>query len=555
MVRKDDFDTVVMRNSNRLTSPRKKVALIHPPAVSKRYLRTKFMPYGMAVIYAFLKEHHVPVVQYDFLMDYLFNSPHDINFHSHDNTFSQEEFFSHLNGGKAHSGLEAFTTKYGQRLPPDACLYGFSIVAYHQFWASLLLAKYVRKMNPQAVIVFGGPFITIRPLESLVPFGQADYWIKGSGELPLLHLYRLLSGETNLSVEEIPGIIFKKGDLIHQSPKSTLSAEEERAPDFEGLALREYQYDHPVTGTSTLFIPYRLSKGCPSRCNFCTGRLVDTYGCKSPSKIASELAYLSEKYHSSNFQFADASINGNPKQLSEVCRTLRDSLPNIRWYAYAKVAGFDKRLLLQCKEAGCISLFWGIESASQTTIDLLGKGFLVEKMYELLDYSISIGITNFVHLIYNTPHESTKDIEALEALISKYVACPKVVFLPQRFILEPQSRLFEQPDSFGLRNLTPVTTSLFEREEYAYSEVEGLDAAEVLARNRQHSARLSRSLELIRVMEWKRSADGFLPRIFPSRFLLRLVRYSQNGKVANKFLHNITRRFVERTNQPLREQL
>ncbi len=533
----------------------KQVVLLHPPAVSKRYLKTKFMPYGMAVVYAFLKEHNVPVVQYDFLMDYLFNSPDDINFHSSDNSFSQEDFFGYLDGTKTHKGLEQFTIKYGQRLPSNAFLYGFSIVAYHQFWASLLLAKYIKTVNPKSVIVFGGPFVTIRPVESLLPFGQADYWIKGSGELPLLQLYRSLLGQSNSSVEEIPGVIFKKGTIIHQSARCTFPAEDERAPDFQGLSLRDYQYDHPVTGTRTLFLPYRLSKGCPSRCTFCTGRLVDSYTYKSPSKVVSELACLSEKYHSTNFQFADASINGNPRQLSEVCNALKHSLPHIRWYAYAKVSGFDKNLLFKVKEAGCFSLFWGIESAYQPTINLLGKGFRVESMFELLDYSISIGITNFVHVMYNTPHESIKDIEALEALIDRYISCPKVVFLPQRFILEPQSRLFEQPQSFGLTDLKPVRTNPFERQEYAYSEIDGPDSEGVLSRNISHQKRLAPRLEMIRVMEWKRSANGFLPRMVPRNLLMHLVRYSSNGKAAGRFFNSIISRLLASSGQSLREQL
>ncbi len=535
------------------SSPR--IVLIHPPAVSKRYLRTKFMPYGMAVIYAFLKEHHIPVAQFDFLMEYLFDSPDDINFHSSDHSFSQDDFFGYLGGVKHHKGLDAFTKKYGQRLPAGACLYGFSIVAYHQFWASLLLAHYIKKSNPHAVIVFGGPYITIRPAASLLAFGQADYWIKGSGELPLLYLYRLIQGEADISLEEIPGLLCRKLDATHHTSPSRFPAEEERPPDFEGLPLDHYQYDHPVTGKRTFFIPYRLSKGCPSRCTFCTGRLVDSYDCKSPAKVVAELAHLSATYRSPNFQFADASINGNPRQLSQVCARIKDSLPHIRWYAYARVTGFDKKLLLQVKEAGCFSLFWGIESASQATIDLLGKGFRVEKIRELLDYSISIGLTNFIHVMYNTPHESVTDIEALEALISRYISCPRVVFLPQRFILEPQSLFFERPEKYGLSDLTPMNTSHFEREEYVYSEIGGNNADAIRARNHEHQTILAPSLELIRLMEWKRNAKGFLPRIAPRKLMIHLVRRSHKGRVAPIFVGNILRRFRDSPKRLLSEQL
>ncbi len=283
-----------------------RVVLIHAPAISKRYLKTKFMPYGMSVIYAFLKEHSVPVIQYDFLMEYLFSSPEDVDYHDPEKSFSEERFFSFLEGRESNPGLEAFVRKYGTRITADAGIYAFSIVAYHQFWAALLLADHIRKINPHAVIVFGGPFITIKPAESFVRFGIADYWVKGSGEVPLLMIHALISGRGDVTKDQIPGLIYLNGGRIHQSPKSEFPADAERVPDFEGLELNDYRYDHPLTGEKTFFLPYRLSKGCPSRCSFCTGRLVDRYDYKSVDKVIKELSLLTKKYGTSNFQFADS---------------------------------------------------------------------------------------------------------------------------------------------------------------------------------------------------------------------------------------------------------
>ncbi len=347
-------------------------------------------------------------------------------------------------------------------------MYAFSIVAYHQFWAALLLARYVRRVNPDAVIVFGGPFITIRPVESFVDCGMADYWVKGSGEIPLLLLHRFYQGRTEIPRVEIPGLIYFEGGGLVQTHQARLSAEEERVPDFEGLSLESYRYDHPLTGEKTLFLPYRMSKGCPSRCSFCTGRLVDMYDCKSADKIISELTELSRKYRTATFQFADASINGAPGSLAQVCDRLAATLPEIRWYAYAKVNGFSPALLKKAKNAGCFSLFWGVESAHPPTIRLLGKRFDTAKMYDLIEESISLGIKNYVHLIYNTPHESEGDVESLIRLIERYVDSDMVAFLPQRFLLEPQSLMFAHPERYGLTNLRSVGTSVFEREQFEY---------------------------------------------------------------------------------------
>lgn len=512
------------------------------------------MPYGMAVIYAFLKEHNISVVQYDLLMEYLFNSPEDINFHDPQHSFSERDFFSYLEGTGDHPGLAQFTRKYGEKIPTGCNIYGFSIVAYHQYWASLLLAKHLKKNNPAAVIVFGGPFITIKPAASLVRFGQADYWIKGSGEIPLLMLHNILKGDQSVSLEEIPGLVFKDGASIHEAPKSQLPADEERCPDFANLDLDSYRYDHPLTGKKTFFMPYRLSKGCPSRCNFCTGRLIDTYVDKSPEKVISDLDLLCRKYSSTNFQFSDASINGNPRRLSAVCDLIRSRLGGIRWYAYARVRGFDEELLRKVKEAGCFSLFWGIESAHQPTIDLLGKRFKVDRMYEILDHSISLGLMNFIHIMYNTPHETRQDIEALKRLIFRYFAIPEVVFLPQRFLLEPQSYLQENPREFGLTGVKPLEKGIFEREEYEFGESEGADHQAVIERNSVHQKELAECLELVRVTNWLRDSRTLSKRFLPAQVLRCLVHFAYQGPVWESLYDKLIRPLTT-SRESLREQL
>lgn len=534
-------------------SSRDCLILIHPPAVSKRYLRTKFMPYGMAVLYSFLKERGIPVLQYDFLMEYLFSADEDIDYHNPERTFSDADFFSCLAGSASHKGLEAFSVKYGSRLPIDGAIYAFSIVAYHQFWAALLLASYIRRVSPRAVIVFGGPFITIKSLRSFVPFGIADYWIRGSGEIPLLKLYEYVRGQSSANRESIPGIVYVDGHRIFEGDKSTFPAEEERPPDFEGLTLSHYRYDHPVLGAQTLFLPYRISKGCPSRCSFCTGRLVDRYGFKSVRKVVREISALSAKYGTFTFQLADASVNGYPRQLADLCDCLSDEAPSVRWYSYAKVNGFTADLLMKVKRAGCFSLFWGVESAHEPTIRMLGKRFSVAQMYELIDESIRVGIKSYIHLIYNTPRETDQDISALIRLIERYINSDLVEFLPQRFLLEAQSLMFEHPDRYGLVGIRRVESSLFEREQFVYRE-SGLDYSDVEKRNRLHRQKLDDHIEWIRYRSMlRRSSNRLLGRILP-RLLVSSGSWAKRSTMARRFHDGLVARIETGTFQ-IREQL
>lgn len=527
--------------------------LIHPPAISKRYLKTKFMPYGMAVLNAFLKEHAVPVAQYDFLMEYLFESPNDIDYSNPEKAFSDQDFFSSLGGNLRHQGIRSFVDKYCSRIARTGLVYAFSIVAYHQFWASLLIAARIRRENPDAVIVFGGPFVTIKPTQAFVPYGIADYWVKGSGELPLLMLYRLHSGNSGVRREEIPGLVYYDGGELFCNPQSVFPARDERPPDFEGLALQQYRYHHPLTGKQTLFLPYRTSKGCPSRCSFCTGRLVDRYDCKSVDKVVSEVMGLADKYQTNTFQFADASINGFPAVLSELCSRLVRDFPEIRWYSYAKINGFDPSLLKKVKAAGCFSLFWGVESAHQPTVRLLGKRFQVEEMFRLLDEAVALGIKNYVHLMYNMPHESDEAVESLIRLVKRYMHCKLVVFLPQRFLLEPQSLMHEHPEQYGMRNIRSIETTIFEREQYVYDEIDGTDHSQVDLRNKLNRRKLHDTLEWIRYRNLLDGPNGGILRFLPN-ILVYSGKHSADSRILRK-LHTTLTDWIELRNNAVREQL
>ena len=66
---------------------------------------------------------------------------------------------------------------------------------------------------------------------------------------------------------------------------------------------------------------------------------------------------------------------------------------------------------------GCFALFWGVESAYQPTVDLLGKGFRTEHLHDILDEASELGIKNYIHLMFNTPHESEEDIRHFVGLV------------------------------------------------------------------------------------------------------------------------------------------
>ncbi|MFH1057512.1 MAG: radical SAM protein [Pseudomonadota bacterium] len=477
------------------------MVLVHPPALSKRYLPTKVPPYGMAVLCAHLKACGIPVRQHDLLPIYLHHSPQDPDFHSPAHGFGQAEYLDHLQGRRASARLAAFAAKYADPLPRPAPAYAFSIMAYPQYWAALLLAQRLRRLAPKALIVFGGPFITIQAQLDPLTTGLVDLWLRGSGEAPLALLGRMLAGPDKLDLARLPGAWFRQGDQERQNPPASLPAAKECIPDFSGLDLSEYRLLHPATGRQTLFLPYRISKGCVSRCSFCTGRLVDEFGCKPPDKVVGELKTLAETYGSRDFVFCDASVNANPALLAQICRRLAAELPGMSWYAYARVSGFSAKLLALARRSGCFSLFWGVEAMHQPTVRLLGKGFRVQRVGQLLAQCQRLGIKSHLHLMYHTPNESLADALALRDLVEPLLDSPWVEFALHRFLLEPGSLMARRPGDYGLCELTLRPQALFERCRLDFAEVGGADPQSISQREALIEANLGPMLARLRQRE------------------------------------------------------
>jgi hypothetical protein len=183
-------------------------------------------------------------------------------------------------------------------------------------------------------------------------------------------------------------------------------------------------------------------------------------------------------------------------------------------------------------------LFWGVESASQPIVDLLGKRFRIEKMHEAIETAKALGIRSYVHLMYNTPHETEEDIARLIRFVELHIRSERVVFLPQRFLLEPQSLMYERPGHYGLVNLRKVEASPFERDEFTFEELGGTGREVIALRNQKHHRLIAGHLEWIRYRNLLSGSPNPLVRRFPARLLVFTGRHAQRSKTA-RVVHSL----------------
>ena len=124
----------------------------------------------------------------------------------------------------------------------------------------------------------------------------------------------------------------------------------------------------------------QTGRGCPLGCNFCTVTLM--YGKTFRTRPVADVVEEIKRYPSKIFFFVDDNIFLSRAYAYELCEAL---IPlKIKWGSQGSMELIckDEKLLKLAARSGCISLFVGIESIEQATLDSAHKSFNMVKNYE-----------------------------------------------------------------------------------------------------------------------------------------------------------------------------
>jgi len=124
----------------------------------------------------------------------------------------------------------------------------------------------------------------------------------------------------------------------------------------------------------------QTGRGCPLGCNFCTVTLM--YGKKFRTRPVEHVVEEIKRYPAKIFFFVDDNIFLSRQYAYELCEAL---IPlKINWGSQGSLELIcrDEKLLKLAARSGCLSLFVGIESIDQETLNAAHKAFNKVKKYE-----------------------------------------------------------------------------------------------------------------------------------------------------------------------------
>lgn len=299
-----------------------------------------------------------------------------------------------------------------------ADLVGFSVMSC-QVGAAYMLSKWIKSVDKDKIIVWGGVHCTLYP-EQTIKSEYIDYLFTGEADDTFTEW---LTKHNN----DIPGLWTK--DFGNPAPKPTNDLP---VIDYSLIDMDSY---FKSTGKRTL--EYFTSRSCPYLCKFCLNRRPEFIGLrKIPLKrVLQELRENIHKYAITHVQFRDDYFVGNQIDAIKILDYVQSV--GCTWLICARASDFQEPSKLSEFIRGmtynCVAI--GFESGSDRTLKYLNKGVTVEqniKAFEMLK-ELGVGITGT--FMYCIPGERREDVLATARLVhefSKYSRsdCSPSVFRP-----------------------------------------------------------------------------------------------------------------------------
>jgi len=244
--------------------------------------------------------------------------------------------------------------------------------------------------NSEIVIV--GPYASINPMSTLCKTKTIKYLITGEFEHPV---QELIEGK---SKQEIANLFYKDNGEIKQNPERPyLNTSQLDAIPFVSAFFKSqldlYKYRTPSEPYP--FIDLLTGRGCKwGRCTYClwvnTYIKGQVYNIRSIENVIEEFRYISKAMPEvKSVMIQDDTFT--EERAREFSEAVLLSGIKIRWSCYAR-ANLSYETMKLMKEAGCLNLHVGYESADNEILKKIKKGIKEEQMTRFTEEAKKAGL-------------------------------------------------------------------------------------------------------------------------------------------------------------------
>lgn len=309
------------------------------------------------------------------------------------------------------------------------------------------IARIVKEYNRDIVTVTGGVEATAIFYEVLKN-SDIDFVVMGEGELTFLDLSKMILSNQRSEFKQIKGISFQeKGHIFRTEKREFMELEELPLPDREIYPLEKA---YSINGGIDILY---ASRGCPHDCAFCNappywGR---RWRKRDPEKVVDELRFI-ESSGGRIVHIYDLNFGTNKKWVTKIVEGIKREKLDIAWDCELRISDFSKSYLKTLGDGNCKGVFCGIESAEQSVLDSVQKGYTADVLMRSLKNAKEAGINVDAGLIFGLPEDTVDSMRALTNLTWKLLN-EELVQTPAPFLFVPfrGTEIGDNPEKFGIK--------------------------------------------------------------------------------------------------------
>lgn len=329
---------------------------------------------------------------------------------------------------------------------------------FDQNVASLTMAKLIKDLYPDVMIVFGGAnYDGEMGLEYFRAFPFIDYVVVGEGEEVFPELVRYLLGGKSGSVPN--GVAYREGGAPAFTPNHALFSDFSKTgpPDYDDYYHLLAELGEAAQGLDRILL-YEGSRGCwwgeKHHCTFCGLNAQSMkFRAKSSEQVAREMGYLSSRYDTARFRLVDNIID--MKYVEHLFGRFAADHCDLDLFIETK-SNLQKSQIRTLAVGGVKCMQPGLESLSANQLQAMDKGVTPMQNIICLKWSFYYHVTVSWNILLGFPGETNEDYRRqIDLLPSLFHLQP-----PEstgKFWLERFSPYYTKPHEYGVRIIGPGT--------------------------------------------------------------------------------------------------
>jgi radical SAM superfamily enzyme YgiQ (UPF0313 family) len=302
-------------------------------------------------------------------------------------------------------------------------LIGVSTWSYN-FGITMEFVDAIKRKHPDVPIVLGGPHVTFLDQRVMERFPQVDYVMRDECDHTFPQLLRALTFKNPPEkLALIPGLTWRRGGELVSNPRGSVVEDLDSLP-YPALHLidvRDYLPSSPV-------LAIEAGRGCPFNCNFCstTNMFQRKYRAKSPPRLLDEVAWTMKTCGHKRFELLHDNLVAGKKYVTALCGEIRERNMDFDWSCTSRTDNLTEEIAQQMFLAGCVSIFFGIESMSAARQQWTGKRLKPERVEEVIRFTRRQHMTPSVGIIVGFPDESHEELDATVAAAFRWTTDPAI---------------------------------------------------------------------------------------------------------------------------------